>query len=186
MEDAMPDIYKDIITGFGWPVVIAAFGWLWIGFTEVGRKFWKDLGTVQWTKSPELRTVNGVRPVAVIAAIAFLLALGAMIALVTRTQPVPSLESFSGAKVYAVKNPPPDSSWVASGGCPYNSTLIAFSCQVEDESQKDAGSGNLQNIGSRSLQNIGIRGGNFACLWNSISGNFKAYGEPICVRIVAK
>jgi hypothetical protein len=180
MEDAMPDIYKDIITGFGWPVVIAAFGWLWIGFTEVGRKFWKDLGTVQWTKSPELRTVNGVRPVAVIAAVAFLLALGAMIALVTRTQPVPSLESFSGAKVYAVKNPPPDSSWVASGGCPYNSTLIAFSCQVEDESQKDAGSG------SRSLQNIGIRGGNFACLWNSISGNFKAYGEPICVRIVAK
>lgn len=182
----MPDIVKDIITGFGWPVVIAAFGWLWIGFTEVGQKFWKDLGTVQWTKSPELRTVNGVRPVAVIAAVAFLLALGALIAFVTRAQPVPSLEVFPGAKVYAVKNPPPDSSWVASGSCPYNSTLITFSCQVEDEGQKNAGSGNLQNIGIRGLQNIGIRGGNFSCLWNSINGNFKPYGEPVCVRIVVK
>jgi hypothetical protein len=79
------------------------------------------------------------------------------------------LESFSGPRVDAARVSQADVNWGATGPCPADSTLINFYCQI------DSGGGNLQNLGVHERR--------FGCLWNSVSGNFHAWGQPLCLRI---
>jgi hypothetical protein len=78
------------------------------------------------------------------------------------------LEAFSGPRVEATRNPL-DPNWSADGVCPIDSTLVNFYCQI------DSGGGNLQNLG--------VRDGRYHCLWTNVGGNFRASGQPLCLRL---
>jgi hypothetical protein len=90
------------------------------------------------------------------------------VAALSRTQ----LEAFAGPRAEAFRVSSNDPNWFVSGSCPADSTLVNFYCQI------DQGGGNLQNLG--------VHDGKFYCLWNNIGGNFRAWGQSLCLRVSKK
>jgi len=155
-----------ILTGVITAVVTAVGGSIWVRFTRGGQSLWTTLGKTQ-----------GLRSVFVIAVVALVLAVGALIALVLRSHEV-KLEVVAGERTYAVKNAQ-DNNWAASGSCGPGWILINYYCQIGDEQLSPAGGGTLQNLGVKA-------NGTFHCLWNNVSGNFRAWGQPVCLRVSNK
>jgi hypothetical protein len=177
----MDGITTGIITSVGSGIALAVLTWLWLAFSKHGQAFWKKLGTFElakrepWERATQVLKVEGIRTHFVLTLLALLLSLSALIiALVIRSQ---SLDVYSGDKVFAYRNPPPDPNWAASGSCPSDSKVIGFYCQIGDEQVNPAGSGNLQNLGV-------MDGKSFHCLWNNVvCTNFRAWGKPLFLRL---
>ena len=90
----MDGIANSVIASVATTVVLAALGWLWLHFTEAGQSLWKNLGTFEWAEphpatalvgsGKQIFHIHGIRTVAIVAAIALILALGALTAFFLR------------------------------------------------------------------------------------------------------
>jgi hypothetical protein len=155
-----PDL-NAVFTGVLTAAITGGGGWLFVRFSRIGKSIWLALGN-----TPGLQTTFSV------ASAALALALGALIAvslIQTRRVDISPFDVVPGTKVYAVKNIDPDKNWVASGTCPDGSVVAEHYCQI------DKGGGNLQNFG--------VRDGKFSCTWNNVTGDFHAWGQPVCLKL---
>ena len=167
----MVDMVKDIIAPVVVGIILAALASLWLIFSKGGQLAWMKLGKAE-----------GLRSVAVIAGIAFVLTLGLLVALVVKSyMPFEEVkrEVFLGPTATAQKHIQ-DGNFEAVGVCPEDSVLINAYCQIGgDGDPRPAGGGNLQNLGATNAHE-------FHCIWNNTAPEFRASIKPVCARVVKK
>jgi len=159
--------WPTVVTSVTTTVIVTLGSWIVVRFTSWGQSFWTDLGQV-----------CGLRTVAVVAAAALLIALGLLTTLITSSGEFPlqdvKFDVVPGDRVDAHQSPDPDPSWRVSGSCPDGSKLVGFYCGADE---------GVKNLGVGFLEMAGVRDSKFHCVWNGISGNFRAWGQPSCARV---
>jgi hypothetical protein len=158
----MPRALWELLTSVGAGVVLAILGWLWVVFNPRGKSAWSELGETR-----------GLRSVAVLAAMGFLLGLGTLFGLISRNREV-DLEVASGKWSWATNSEDANwaakGDWEAKGECAPDAKLVSYTCHIV--------------AGAGTLRNVGVEGDSFHCVWTGVdeAKEFKAAGHALCVK----